>query len=189
MTGRKLRALGFIPAGEIVAGVRGSRLRHHGREPLPTAGGLYAFVLNDQTVNDRVVYIGVAVDFRHRIVGGHCQALPASKPRHVQRNLHRALRRGGRVRVMIATPRPKSWKGIEVNTALGAEPALIAQAQPPWNVVGIEREEAVEIWSEATREARKGRRRAAERSRGAACPRSRKQGRMSNHEHAELAGG
>jgi len=66
--GRKLRALGFIPAGEFLAvEEEGGRIRYDGRELLPTPSGFYAFVLN--------VYIGVAADVRRRVVNGHCRAL------------------------------------------------------------------------------------------------------------------
>lgn len=110
---------------------------------MPLTSGLYASVLNEQ-----VVYIGIAANLQRRIVGGHCRALPTSKLHYVAAQLHRALRTGGRVRVMIATPRPRSWKGIPVDTALGLEPALIEQAQPPWNVLGIQGDEALEIRSQ-----------------------------------------
>ena len=127
-----------------LAGARGGRLLHEGSE-LPKTGGLYAFVHDN-----RVVYVGIAVDIRRRVEGGHCRPrIPGRKPRQVTAQLHRALRRGERVHVMIATPRPKSWNGIEVNTALGLEPALIKLAQPAWNVMGNQGEEAIEIWREA----------------------------------------
>ena len=100
--------------------------------------------------DNRVVYAGIAVDIRRRVAGGHCWPLiPGRKPSYVQARLRRALRGDERVRVMIATLRPKSWNGIPVNTALGLEPELIKLAQPAWNVMGNQGEEAIEIWREA----------------------------------------
>jgi excinuclease UvrABC nuclease subunit len=163
VTGRKLRALGFAPAGEFLAAEKsGGRIRYDGRELLPTTSGLYAFVLND-----RVMYIGVAgTNLRRRVAGGHGRALTERKPSYAAEQLRGALQAGERVRVMIATPEPGSWNGIPVDTALGLEPALIEQAQPPWNVMGSEGEEAIAIWREAARKAHATRQklRAAERS-------------------------
>jgi excinuclease UvrABC nuclease subunit len=147
MTGRKLRALGFSSAGEFLAAdEEGGRIKFHQRELLPTTGGPYAFVLKDQ-----VVYIGVAgTNLRRRIAGAHGRPLSmARKPSYAAAQLRRVLKAGERVRVMIATPEPGSWNGIPVDTALGLEPALIERAQPRWNVLGNEGEEALQIWREA----------------------------------------
>jgi hypothetical protein len=135
MTGRKLRALGFSSAGGFLAAdEEGGRIKFHQRELLPRTGGLYALVLNDL-----VVY-----------VGAHGRPLSmARKLSYAAAQLRLALKAGDRVRVMIATPEPRSWNGIPVDTALGLEPALIERAQPPWNVLGNEGEEALQIWREA----------------------------------------
>lgn len=150
MTARKLRTLGFVPAGEFRAAAEtGGRIRYHQRELLPLTGGLYAFVLADQ-----VVYIGVASNLRRRIAGAHGRPLTAArKASHAATQLRRVLHAGDRVRVMIATPEPGEWNGIPVDTALGLEPGLIKRAKPTWNMLGHGGPDALQLWQEAGRKA------------------------------------
>ena len=130
VTRRKLRVLGFVSAGEIQTGGEGGRLRQDRRE-LPRSGGLYAFVVNDPMIGGclhRCRRRPAAPHRRRPLPGAPCaQAAPCRGAASPGAPGGRA---GERVRVMVAAPRSRSWKGIPVTTALGAEPALVARALP-----------------------------------------------------------
>jgi hypothetical protein len=95
----------------------------------PRKCGVYAWVLGR-----RIVYVGYAWNLRARTNAHRRNAFQKlAHPRRHLIELARALRTGARIRIFIATPRPRTCNGLPVNTALGLEDGLIGLLKPSWN--------------------------------------------------------
>lgn len=98
----------------------------------PTDAGVYAFI-----VDDVVKYVGLTQrGLRSRLDGyrrGHERQRTNAR---VKGLINAALVAGKRVKILVATPEPQTWKGLPVNTAAGLEAGLIGQIRPEWNILG-----------------------------------------------------
>jgi hypothetical protein len=96
---------------------------------LPRQCGVYAWVLGR-----RIVYVGYAWNLRARTNAHRSNAFRKLRyPRRHLIELGRTLKAGAHIRIFIATPKPRTFKGLPVNTALGLEDGLIGMLKPPWN--------------------------------------------------------
>jgi hypothetical protein len=121
--GDKLR--GFREAGTLCRRSRQVILTGE----LPRQCGVYAWVLGR-----KVVYVGYAWNLYNRTNAHRRNASRTLKyPRRHLIELGRALKQGKRIRIFIAIPKPRTFNGLPVNTALGLEDGLIGLLKPEWN--------------------------------------------------------
>jgi hypothetical protein len=124
-----LRA-GFLFLGEWQPG-EGGEFKLDTRAPADS--GVYAFV-----VDDVVKYVGLTQRGLHARLEGYRRGYERQKTNaRVNALIAEALANGKRVKVLVATPEPMSWKGLPVTTAAGLEAGLIAMIKPEWNILGI----------------------------------------------------
>ena len=124
-----LRA-GFLFLGEWVPGGDGG-LRLDAKAP--SDAGVYAFI-----VDDVVMYVGLTERGLHARLEGYRRGHERQKTNaRVKALIEEALVAGKRVKVLVATPEPMSWKGLPITTAAGLEAGLIAMIQPEWNILGV----------------------------------------------------
>lgn len=119
----KLR--GFREAGTLCQ--RSGQIILNGE--LPRECGVCAWVLGR-----KIVYVGYAWNLYNRINAHRRNALRTEKyPRRHLIELGQALKNGRQIRVFITTPKPRTFQGLPVNTALGLEDRLIGLWKPIWN--------------------------------------------------------
>lgn len=103
---------------------------------VPSAPGVYAFILEDQ-----IVYVGITqMGFSRRMYSyrrGYARHKTSSR---VKELILTSLKSGQRVKVLIAQPDATSWSGLPVDTSAGLESGLIRHLKPAWNVLGVVRE-------------------------------------------------
>jgi hypothetical protein len=96
---------------------------------LPRQCGVYAWVLGR-----KIVYVGYAWNLHNRINAHRRNAFHVEKyPRRHLIELGQALKKGQYICVFIAMPKPRTFQGLPVNTALGLEDGLIGLWKPAWN--------------------------------------------------------
>jgi hypothetical protein len=96
---------------------------------IPRQCGVYALVLGQE-----IVYVGYAWNLCARInAHRRTAARTANYPRRHLIELWRALNERKRVRIFIAMPKPGTFQGHPVNTAIGLEDGLIGDFKPDWN--------------------------------------------------------
>ncbi len=99
----------------------------------PTAGGVYAFVLDEA-----VVYIGVTQNGlqtrmdQYRL--GHAGQRTNAR---VNALIRESVQADQKVAVMTAIPPSLEWNGLPIDGAAGLEAGLIRLVQPRWNMRGV----------------------------------------------------
>lgn len=102
---------------------------------MPREPGVYAFVEDDAIVYVGLTQTGLRTRMGHYKRGHERQRTSA----RVKSLIQGELRQGRRISVLIATPEPKAWNNLPVNTAAGLEAGLIELIKPLWNIQGKSR--------------------------------------------------
>lgn len=123
---------GFRPAGEWRT-VNGNEFGLS--EAITSEPAVYAFGVDGYVKYVGLTHTGLRVRMGH-YQRGHVRQRTSAR---VKQLIAKALKDGGRVQVLIATPPALEWNGFPVNTAAGLEAGLIRLLQPEWNMIGVPR--------------------------------------------------
>ena len=106
--------------------------------PAPKEPGVYAFVI------DRIVqYVGLTKSGFHKRMYNYQRPGPTQvSSQRLNAIITEHVAAGTVVEIYVAVPPALEWNGLPVHSSAGLEAGLIDMIQPPWNKLGVRREEA-----------------------------------------------